>query len=391
MNVATTRKEPLILMASIQDTRNEWVMDSGASFHITPNREVLFDLKECSGGKVLMGNNTFSEINGVGKVRIKRPDRSIVILTDVKFMPTMGRNLISYRCLEKAGCSYEGGDFSVKFFKDGAEVLSGKYTNGLYYLEGTVLQRESCTASSQVDSTQKWHSRFGHISQKGLVLLVKAGYLNQNEVKKLDFCESCVFGKAHKQSFKKGKHTSKEVLEYVHSDLWGSPSVVPSLAEKQYFITFIDDYSRKVWIYFLKTKDEAFDTFKEWKVEVETQTGRKLKCLRTDNGLEYCNKRFDSYCVSTGVKRHMTCVYTPLQNGVSERMNRTIMERVRCMLSESGMEERFWAEAASTAVYLINRSPSSAIDYKLPGVMVRCKTRYKASKEVWLSSLCSYD
>lgn len=161
MNVATTRKEPLILMASIQDTRNEWVMDSGASFHITPNREVLFDLKECSGGKVLMGNNTFSEINGVGKVRIKRPDRSIVILTDVKFMPNMGRNLISYGCLEKAGCSYEGGDFSVKFFKDGAEVLSGKYTNGLYYLEGTVLQRESCTASSQVDSTQKWHSRFG--------------------------------------------------------------------------------------------------------------------------------------------------------------------------------------------------------------------------------------
>ena len=205
-----------------------------------------------------------------------------------------------------------------------------------------------------------------HTSQKGLELLVKAGYLNQNEVKKLDFCESCVFGKAHKQSFKKGKHTSKEVLEYVHSDLWGSPSVVPSLAEKQYFITFIDDYSRKVWIYFLKTKDEAFDTFKEWKVEVETQTGRNLKCLRTDNGLEYCNKIFDSYCASTGVKRHMNCVYTPQQNGVSERMNRTIMERVRCMLSESGMEERFWAEAASTTVYLINRSPSSAIDYKLP-------------------------
>lgn len=91
-----------------------------------------------------------------------------------------------------------------------------------------------------------------------------------------------------------------------------------------------------------------------------------MKCLRTDNGLEYCNKKFDEFCKAAGIKRHRTCSYTPQQNGVSERMNRTIMERVRCMLAESGMEEKFWAEAASTAVYLINRSPSLAIDYKLP-------------------------
>lgn len=90
MNVATTRKEPLILTASIHDTMDEWVMDSGESLHITPNRDVLFDFKECSGGKLLMGNNTFSEINGVGKIRIKRSDGSIVVLTDVKFMPNMG-------------------------------------------------------------------------------------------------------------------------------------------------------------------------------------------------------------------------------------------------------------------------------------------------------------
>lgn len=368
VNVASSKNQPLILTASIQDTRDEWVMDSGASLHITPNRDLLFDFKDCSGGKVLMGNNTFSEINGVGKIRIKRHDGSVVILTDVKYMPTMGRNLISYGCLERAGCNYVGGDYSVKFYKDGAEVLSGKYTDGLYYLEGTVLRGEGCSAivSSQIDSTKKWHSRFGHISQKGLERLVKEGYLEESDIKKLEFCESCVFGKAHKQSFKKGKHTSKEVLEYVHSDLWGAPSVVPSLAGKQYFITFIDDYSRKVWIYFLKTKDEAFETFEEWKKEVETQTGRKVKCLRTDNGLEYCNNRFDGFYKKFGIKRHRTCSYTPQQNGVSERMNRTIMERVRCMLSESGMEEKFWAEAASTAVYLINRSPSSATDYKLP-------------------------
>lgn len=121
MNVASAKvvkREPLILTTSVQDTRDEWVLDSGASFHITPNKEVLFDLKEASGGKVLMGNNTFSEIEGVGKVRIKTRDGSIVILTDVKFMPTMGRNLISFGCLEKAGCTYEGGGYRVKFVKN---------------------------------------------------------------------------------------------------------------------------------------------------------------------------------------------------------------------------------------------------------------------------------
>lgn len=99
-------------------------------------------------------------------------------------------------------------------------------------MEGTVLKGESHSAISKVTTTKKWHSRLGHISQKGLDLLVKGGYLEAKDVDTLGLCKDCVFRKAHKQSFKKGKHTSREILEYVHSDLWGSPSVVPSLAEK---------------------------------------------------------------------------------------------------------------------------------------------------------------
>ena len=127
-----------------------------------------------------------------------------------------------------------------------------------------------------------------------------------------------MLGKAQKQSFKKGKHTSKEVLEYVHSDLWGAPSVVPSLAEMRYFITFIDDYSRKVWIYFLKTKDEAFSKFKEWKLEVENQTSKKVKCLRTYNGLEYCNTRFESSVKSHGLRDKNVCLHSSTEWGFRE-------------------------------------------------------------------------
>lgn len=92
---------------------------------------------------------------------------------------------------------------------------------------------------------------------------------------------------------------------------------------------------------------------------------KKIKCLRTDNGLEFCNLQFDNYCKESGIKRHRTCTYTPQQNGVSERMNITIMDKVRCMLAESGLDQSFWAEAASTTVYLINRSPNSSIEFKL--------------------------
>lgn len=88
--------------------------------------------------------------------------------------------------------------------------------------------------------------------------------------------------------------------------------------------------------------------------------------MRTDNGLEFCNTKFDAYCKKHGIERNRTCVYTPQQNGVAERMNRTVMEKVRCMLSESGLEERFWAEAAATAAYVINRSPASAVDHNIP-------------------------
>ena len=130
-------------------------------------------------------------------------------------------------------------------------------------------------------------------------------------------------------------------------------------------MTFIDDFSRKVWIFFLRTKDEAFQKFEEWKALVENQTGQKLKCLRTDNGLEFCNHLFDKVCRDSGIKRHKTCPYTPQQNGVSERMNRTIMDKVRSMLVETGLDAEFWAEAASTAVYIINRSPMSATGFKV--------------------------
>ncbi|KAH9722805.1 hypothetical protein KPL70_006847 [Citrus sinensis] len=141
---------------------------------------------------------------------------------------------------------------------------------------------------------------------------------------------------------------------------------IPSHGGARYFITFIDDYSRKVWIYVLRQKSEALEKFKEWLTLVENHTGKKIKRLRTDNGLEYCSNEFDEFCKSKGIARHKTVRHTPQQNGLVERMNRTLLEKVRCMLLNANLSKHFWAEVVTRAAYLVNRSPSSALNFRTP-------------------------
>ena len=143
-----------------------------------------------------------------------------------------------------------------------------------------------------------------------------------------------------------------------------------SLGGAAYFCTFIDDYSRKVWVYFLNNKDEVLSVFKTFLQLVENQSGKKLKCLRTDNGGEYVSKAFVDFCDSKGIKRELTAPYNPSQNGVAERVNRTIQEKVRSMLSNADLTQGFWAEAVATAVHLINRSPSKVLDKEAVAEMV---------------------
>ena len=142
-------------------------------------------------------------------------------------------------------------------------------------------------------------------------------------------------------------------------------------------LTFNDDFSRKVWAYFLKEKSETFKVFKEWKTLLENQTGKKINRLRIDNGLEFCNHQFDEFCKAEGIARHKIVVNTPQQNGVLERMNRTLLERAHCMLSNAGLGKEFWAEAISTGCYLVNRSPNTFIESK-------------TSEEVWLGKPTDY-
>jgi hypothetical protein len=234
----------------------------------------------------------------------------------------------------------------------------------LYVLRGSTLPDIAAIVTSDEPSkTNLWHARLSHMSEHGMEELIKRGLLVGCNMSKLEFCEHCIFGKHKRVKFNISVHTTKQILEYVHGDLWG-PSHKKSLGGASYMLTIIDDYSRKVWPYFLKQKNEAFDAFRKWKVMIEKQTGKKVKLLHTENGMEFCSNEFNDYYSDESIVTYHTIPYTPQQNGVAEHMNKTTISKARCMLSNVGMSRRFWAEAASTAYYLIKRSPSIPLDKK---------------------------
>ena len=128
--------------------------------------------------------------------------------------------------------------------------------------------------------------RLGHAGEKSLQTLAMQGLLKGAKTCKLDFCEQCVLGKQKRVKFGTAIHNTEGILDYNHIDVWG-PTKTASLGGKHYFVTFVDDFSRRVWVYTLKSKDEVFETFLVWKKMVENQTGRKIKVLRSDNGTKY--------------------------------------------------------------------------------------------------------
>jgi transposase InsO family protein len=167
------------------------------------------------------------------------------------------------------------------------------------------------------------------------------------------FCEHCIYGKQNRVRFPSGAIRAKGILELIHSDVFGHVHV-PSLGKSMYYVSFIDDFSRNTWIYFLREKSEVFDKFKEFKALVENQTEKKIKLLRKNNGGEFYGNEFEEFCNKCGISRQKTTPYTPQQNGFVERMNMTLMKKARSMLNGAKLGQELWVEAVGTTCYLVN-------------------------------------
>ncbi|CAH2088142.1 unnamed protein product [Euphydryas editha] len=173
-------------------------------------------------------------------------------------------------------------------------------------------------------------------------------------------CTVCCEGKQTRLPFPHSANKSSGVLELVHTDLCG-PMENLSLGKAKYFLLFVDDFSRMCTVYFLREKNETFKYFKQYKELVETQQSKIIKILRSNNGGEFCSAEIENYLRQCGIVHQKTNSYTPEQNGLCERYNRSIVEKARCLLFDAQFQKCLWAEAVNTAVYIINCAPAAGI------------------------------
>jgi hypothetical protein len=356
------------LSGTITKSQEIWLIDSGASKHMTGFKQNLANYQDRNyKAKVELGDDGTYEIKGFGSTSFQFHSGTIFHIDEILYVPGLKKNLISVPVLESKG-------YTVIFSKGKALLCSpnkdlntaitiGTRECGLYKLSGQVIQ---ALAHETINPCELWHRRLGHLNFNALPGLQKmVTGMPVFSVEHNSICKGCSLGKNTKKPYPLSNRKSPGVLDLIHSDLCG-PMSAPSMNGCIYYIIFIDDCSRKTWIYFLKTKDESFSRFQDFKNLVENQTGRHIRVFRTDNGKEFDSFKYDELCRASGIKRELTVPYNPQQNGVAERKNRTICEAARAMMHDQNLPLSLWAEAASTAVYIQNRCPHKVLDAKTP-------------------------
>ncbi|CAM8877197.1 unnamed protein product [Rhodiola kirilowii] len=237
-------------------------------------------------------------------------------------------------------------------------IGKGRESAGLYILDSQLPKYVACTSSATpIDA----HCRLGHPFLSVLRNLCPAF----SSLSSLN-CESCRFAKHHRLSSSPRVNNGVSApFELVHSDVWG-PCPVPSVPGFRYFVTFVDDFSRMTWIYFMKNRSELFQHFSSVCAEIQTQFGVPVKILRSDNAKEYLSAPFHEFMQKHGILHQTSCVDTPSQNGVAERKNRHLLETARALLFEMQVAKKFWVDAVSTACFLINRMSSTVLSGESP-------------------------
>ena len=246
----------------------------------------------------------------------------------------------------------------------GTRISSFRREGGLLLLDASTRQclvsRRTC---SKEDRVIRLHQQMGHPP----FYLLRTCYpsLFQGVSDKLLFCEACHLAKLRRMSYKSMDDRCSSPFDCIHSDIWG-PCPVESLTRCQYFIVFIDDYSRTMWLHLLKTKGEAPRKIVQFCDMIYNQFGKKVKRFRSDNGTEFINNEVQSYFLNNGILHESSCVHTPQQNGLAERRLGYTLATARSLLFQANLTKKFWGEAVLTASFLINRIPMKVIDYGPP-------------------------
>lgn len=358
-----TKRSPSVKEA----TSITWILDSGASCHMTSKRVAFATFQDVKHFSVHMGDKSVVHATGKGDVDLiidrngkEKPCR----LENVLYVPNLKYSLVSISSLidrgMKVSFSREGSHITM----NGHTVAIGVRSGNLFSLKTRGLFSNEC---ANVASIQLWHERLGHsdisgirqLSNKNIVEGIHIG--NSHDAKQV--CEACIKGKMTRSDIPKVATSNRQQvlpLESVSSDVWG-PSRVVSKGGARFFVTFIDQASRYVTIFPIKAKSDVFSCFKIFHKSAEKITGQSLKALHSDGGGEYTGSEMKKYLQDHGISFSMTCRDTPQQNGIAERMNRSILNMTRAMIHSKSVPLEFWADAVVTAAHIRNRVTSRGI------------------------------
>nr|GEX41344.1 zinc finger, CCHC-type [Tanacetum cinerariifolium] len=286
-----------------------WYLDNGASNHMTGVREHFKELDEKVSGKVKFGDGSYIEIKEKGSILIECDDEKQRIISHVYYILSLKSNLLSLGQFTEIGCKVVMEDDKLQLYDmDNKIFMEVTRQRNRLYKASLRICTPVCLLANLKDTTWLWHARLGHLN----------------------------FEKHSRTPFpKKVKARSTSSLDLVYGDLCG-PITPPTPSGKKYIFLIVDDYSRYMWVYFLSTKDQAFDTFKEYKSIIEKELRTTLKMLRTDRGGEFASNEFIQYCKENRIARQLT--------------------------APTNMPQNFWAEAIRHAIYILNSVPTKALE-----------------------------
>jgi hypothetical protein len=367
--------------AVIQQARNTeahlWLIDSGASSHLTPFKLDFTDYKEdpeityaalADGSKV--------PIIGRGTVLIHTtlPDntKSELSISHVLYIPKCTQRIISpqritalkrfYWIIDKLTLTlHSKGDQKLLCSAD----LSKR--DNSYWIHGNPKTDKFEIQIKPVSTWETWHKRFGHAGRDIMDHLPKAvtgmpeklnGYDSQTP------CEGCQLGKHHRDPFHKLPTRKDKVLALVHADLDEVPHL--SIDGFKWTCTFLDDSSSKGVMYTLKHKDEALAALKLYQNWVKTKFGRGIEIFRSDRGGEFMGHLFNAYLAEEGIERQTSAPHSLQQNGRAEHLQQTIFNKAKAMRHAAGLSSGFWKLAIEAAIHVYNLQPSSVQKWRSP-------------------------
>jgi transposase InsO family protein len=350
--------------------QGSWVMDSGASSHMTSTDGILLSRLPPSYTSITVGNGHNLPITCRGS-SVLPTSSSTFTLSDVLVVPSLVRNLLSVRQFTRDNnCSieFDALGFSVKDMASRRVMLRCDSDGDLYTIPAAT---HTSPHASIAITTSLWHSRLGHPSSTAINTLRNTFAISCNKVEP-PLCHSCQLGKHVRLPFTPSQTRNSALFDLIHCDVWTSP--VASISGCQYYLVLLDDYSHFCWTFPLIRKSEVASHITDFCAFVQTQFGVTIKSFQADNGTEFANHTLTSLFSSRGILFRFSCPYTSQQNGKVEQILRTLNNISRTLLIHAHMSPPYWAEALVTATYLLNRRPYSSVNKAVPYTILYNKT-----------------